>query len=144
MNRFVACLLLTAFLQLQGATCCHCAQGLLGDSRSDLAAACDPVDHIWHSHDADHQCPRHDSNDDDACPIAPPCGPDHGGHMCVISHVRFINSNTFFEFDVVTLGLHVDVPPLDLHGFAGTFIGNFTNVSDSITTLLDCHTLLRI
>ncbi len=144
MNRFVACLLLTAFLQLQSATCCHCAQGTFGGFNPESPATCHHDSTGQHSQDADHVCPLHGSHDESSSPIAPPCGPDHGGHLCVISHVRFINSNTSFEFDVATLGLHVDVPPLDLHGFVGIIDGNFTNVSDSITTLLDCHTLLRI
>lgn len=144
MNRFVAYLLLTAFLQLQGATCCHCPQGLRGDSRSDLAAACNPVDYVGHSRDADHQCPRHDSNDDNAFPITPPCGPDHGGHLCVISHLRFINSNAPYEFHLATTVLNVDFPLLDQLGIAAALDGDLTNVFDSTTTLLNCHTLLRI
>lgn len=144
MNRFVAYLLLTAFLQLQGATCCHCAQGLVGDSNAESPATCHHDSAVPHSHNADRTCPLQGSNDDDAFPITPPCGPDHGGHLCVISHLGFINSNTPYEFNLATTVLNVDFPLSDQLGIAAALDGNVTNVLDSTTTLLDCHTLLRI
>lgn len=141
MNRFAAYALLGAFLHLQGATCCHCRQSESGANHSASAiqnccqehCCCDDLGNRVES-------PIGQKTDD-----TPPCGPHHGSHLHVISHLVYVGPGPALKF-CIDAGITLTIPQEPLMRLSEAMIGGAHTDADviQVVTLFNRGTLLRV
>ena len=142
MNRVFATGLLCAFLHLQGATCCHCRHTGAEAGWATAAAASDCC------HDdcaGEHSCHLEESAASCETEDAPPCGPHHGSHLCVISHLVYVGPDAARQLDTDATGF-IDLPYELRFLRSGEFVNPLSVACDvsGDATLVGQGTLLRI